>query len=518
MAKTTLVSEIEVKMPGSRSFAKGSFSLDWEGRYLELSRRKRTSVDLTTILQWVIVKKQVRTVRGIIEQQQICLSLPHRKKSRDLLLRPSPAEFNTLLYWLLISIQKHAKVNLSDGILKKLPLKASRRGKLLARGNMASFDTLYRHFSKSIQLYKQGADLGIGRSGPAMHGASGRQYRGFKGVGKMGGSGTRLFITNKRAIDIVVGTERDMIFHPPPEPVVVKVATMASFIDGFVPDVGEALVREARILAAIGEHENIIRIIDALAARDGIYMFLEKGDGDLEDRAQGVKLTVQQFLLVALGTLKGLAHMHNRRIYHLDMKPANVLLFSGNIPKIIDFGLTISRGFDSREDALGNWVGFIGTPGYVAKECWGKKPTGKGQLSDYLAKRDSYATGMTFLDAFIGPHFSLKYSGGNMMNPQDAARKQKWWQDQMTRVLPRIKDPSLMAFISLTLSMIDGDISRRTTITQALDLLSAANPDLLKLRRAEKIRQSRKALQVFRHIHETVGDDIPIMEALVKYN
>ena len=520
MPKTSITGELQAKLPGSRSFSKGSFELEWEGRHLILrrGRRKSTRIDLATTLRWGVVKKQVRVSRRTVERRIISIALPYKRASRDLQLGPPPEKFNTWLYWLLISIQKHANVYLSDGTLEDLTLKNSRVGKLRARRDMGSFVELHRHFVKSLQLYKQGTDLKLGRSGGSILGDSGRKYTGFKGVGKMGGSGTRLFITNKQAIDVVMGEDRDMIFHPPAEPVVVKVASVADISMGLeFEEATYDLIREARILAAIGEHENIVRIVDALAARDGIYMFLEKGEEDLTDRAERAKLTVQQFLLVALGILRGLAHMHNRRIFHLDIKPDNVLLFAGNVPKLIDFGLTISRTFDSRSDAETNWSG-KGTPGYVPKECWGKTPTDKGQLSDYLAKRDSYATGMTFLDALIGPQLGLKYTGTNLMSPNHAERKRKWWHDQITLKLPRITDPSLMAFISLTLSMIDEDVRRRTTILQALDLLSAANPDLLRLRRAEKIKRSRQALKIFRHIHESVGDDIPIMAALVKHN
>ena len=50
-----------------------------------------------------------------------------------------------------------------------------------------------------------------------------------------------------------------MIFHPPAEPVVVKVASV-ELVEGVASAWAEELVREARILAAIDEHENIIRI------------------------------------------------------------------------------------------------------------------------------------------------------------------------------------------------------------------------------------------------------------------
>ena len=43
------------------------------------------------------------------------------------------------------------------------------------------------------------------------------------------------------------------------------------------------------------------------------------------------------------GTCEGLKHLHvemNPPIYHLDLKPANILLDNNMVPKIADFGLS----------------------------------------------------------------------------------------------------------------------------------------------------------------------------------
>ena len=44
------------------------------------------------------------------------------------------------------------------------------------------------------------------------------------------------------------------------------------------------------------------------------------------------------------GTCEGLKYIHEERIYHLDLKPDNILLDKDMVPKIADFGL--SRIFD----------------------------------------------------------------------------------------------------------------------------------------------------------------------------
>lgn len=44
------------------------------------------------------------------------------------------------------------------------------------------------------------------------------------------------------------------------------------------------------------------------------------------------------------GICEGLHYLHGKRILHLDLKPANILLDDRMVPKIADFGL--SRCFD----------------------------------------------------------------------------------------------------------------------------------------------------------------------------
>lgn len=46
------------------------------------------------------------------------------------------------------------------------------------------------------------------------------------------------------------------------------------------------------------------------------------------------KLNEPQAAYVLQGTLKGLAHLHTRRILHLDVKAANILLTESGIVKL----------------------------------------------------------------------------------------------------------------------------------------------------------------------------------------
>ena len=104
---------------------------------------------------------------------------------------------------------------------------------------------------------------------------------------KTGGSGTGLFATSRKQKAIPLD-EEGKFFQPPGEPVVVKVAQPSDFYGAKQEAID--LVDEVKVLSAIGPHPNIIALVDAIPAKDGIYVFLEAGIEDLEDRAKRKKL------------------------------------------------------------------------------------------------------------------------------------------------------------------------------------------------------------------------------------
>uniref|UniRef100_A0ACD5XCG9 Uncharacterized protein n=1 Tax=Avena sativa TaxID=4498 RepID=A0ACD5XCG9_AVESA len=91
------------------------------------------------------------------------------------------------------------------------------------------------------------------------------------------------------------------------------------------------------------------------------------------------------------GICKGLYHLHvKRRIVHLDLKPANILLDGNMVPKIADFGL--SRCFDENQSrAFTSNVN--GTLGYMASEFF------SGEIA---FKADIYSLGVIIGELLTG--------------------------------------------------------------------------------------------------------------------
>jgi serine/threonine-protein kinase 11 len=94
----------------------------------------------------------------------------------------------------------------------------------------------------------------------------------------------------------------------------------------------------------------------------------------------------------------GLAYLHQQSMVHRDIKPSNILLFSGGIAKLSDFG--IGHSFDSTDTV-------VGTPAYQAPEFFDES----GDVILDAAKEDIWSLGVSLYEATFG---HLPYDGESM--------------------------------------------------------------------------------------------------------
>jgi serine/threonine protein kinase/tetratricopeptide (TPR) repeat protein len=105
---------------------------------------------------------------------------------------------------------------------------------------------------------------------------------------------------------------------------------------------------------------------------------------------------VKAMLLVGERLADGLAHAHERRILHLDLKPANILLTDWGEPMLLDFNLSRdSRVCASASGSVG------GTLLYMAPEHL-EAFRGNGQAVD--ARSDIFALGLVLYELLAGKH------------------------------------------------------------------------------------------------------------------
>ncbi|KAF7012681.1 hypothetical protein CFC21_026846 [Triticum aestivum] len=139
--------------------------------------------------------------------------------------------------------------------------------------------------------------------------------------------------------------------------------------------------REVQCLMQL-KHKNVVRFLGYCADRQGnmaryngkfvmadvhqrllCFEYIPKGSLDKyvidASREWGTCYTIIK------GICEGLQYLHENRIIHLDLKPANILLDNNMIPKITDFGL--SRCFDENQSQQFT-KSIAGTLGYLAPE------------------------------------------------------------------------------------------------------------------------------------------------------
>ncbi|MEM6794850.1 MAG: serine/threonine-protein kinase [Acidobacteriota bacterium] len=178
----------------------------------------------------------------------------------------------------------------------------------------------------------------------------------------------------------------------------------------------ERLRQEARALARLS-HPNVVEVYDVGSFEQGdaprlyVAMALLPG-GTLSRWLAAEERHWSQVLALFVGAAQGLAAAHRAGLIHRDMKPENILLGTGELPKIVDFGLALpetaaataavadiddeARG-ESR--AAGNGSGheqqlMAGSPGYMAPELF------EGESAN--ARSDQFSFCVSFYEALYG--------------------------------------------------------------------------------------------------------------------
>ena len=98
---------------------------------------------------------------------------------------------------------------------------------------------------------------------------------------------------------------------------------------------------ERQILATLN-HPSIARMLDAGETADAkLYLVMEYVQGDPIDRyCDERSLNVSKRLELVEKICDAVTYAHNNLIIHCDLKPANIIVTAGGIPKLLDFGIS----------------------------------------------------------------------------------------------------------------------------------------------------------------------------------
>jgi len=163
----------------------------------------------------------------------------------------------------------------------------------------------------------------------------------------------------------------------------------------------QRFLAEACSVAAL-RHPNIVQIYDNFRVGDRVYLVFELVDGRPLSALLGgrMRLPLQQIKEIVRQTGEALDHAHSHRVIHKDLKPANIMLASEGLVKIMDFGiahqasLTVARSASSAR---------AGTPPYMAPEQ---------ELGSVSRESDLFSLGVVLYEMLTG---RLPFTGPNFL-------------------------------------------------------------------------------------------------------
>ena len=168
--------------------------------------------------------------------------------------------------------------------------------------------------------------------------------------------------------------------------------------------------KEARRLRKL-KSDYIVQVHDLFEENGTAYYVMDFVDGEsLKERleALGRPLTEEEVKKFMPQILKALEDVHRQRIWHLDIKPANIMVDVDNNARLVDFGASKqmkiegggattntapsytagyapSEQIDGRMDLVGNWTDIYGLGATIYRLLSGNKPP---MLSDIISDKE----------------------------------------------------------------------------------------------------------------------------------
>jgi hypothetical protein len=220
---------------------------------------------------------------------------------------------------------------------------------------------------------------------------------------------------------------------------------------------------EAGALLALPHHPNLARFVTFdVGARPKPILVMEAIRGPSLDRLiRNRSLGFAAVLALLDGILAGLEVMHGVGVAHLDIKPTNVIVRDGQIPVLVDFGLS---GRHLRPGC--------GSVHYCAPEVLGVSPDGAPRTP---LPADIYAFGCTAFEALTA---TLLFDGADEMSIAQAHIAHDGWPERLAAFAhaPATRDLS-----TLLAACLRRDLRHRPTAVQARRALASISRELLGL-------------------------------------
>ncbi|MDP2886256.1 MAG: protein kinase [Ignavibacteria bacterium] len=155
-------------------------------------------------------------------------------------------------------------------------------------------------------------------------------------------------------------------------------------------------VHEAQAASAL-QHNNICTLHDIDETADGpqgaeqMFIVMDCYEGEtVKKKIERGPLKIEEAIDVAIQIAQGLEEAHKHHIIHRDVKPANVLVTTGGVVKIVDFGLAKLAG----QTVLTKSGSTVGTAAYMSPEQT------RGEAVD--ARTDIWSLGVLLYEMVTG--------------------------------------------------------------------------------------------------------------------
>ncbi len=181
----------------------------------------------------------------------------------------------------------------------------------------------------------------------------------------------------------------------------------------------DKFLKEAKNISKL-THPNIVAIHDIFEENGTAYYLMDFINGvSLNDKIKmDGALSESEAVRYIMAVGSAISYMHSKSMNHLDIKPANIMLRSDNVPVLIDFGL--SKQYDnSGEQTSTTPVGI--SHGFAPVEQY--RP---GGVSSFTPQTDVYSLGATLYALLTGitpPHYSDILEDGLPELPSSISQK-----------------------------------------------------------------------------------------------
>jgi len=208
----------------------------------------------------------------------------------------------------------------------------------------------------------------------------------------------------------------------------------------------EDVEREVRVNARL-QHKNVLALKNAEILGDRLLLAYPIGVRSLQDRLAH-RMSVRNALDYGEQLLEALAHAHERRLIHCDVKPENLILFADGTLRLGDFGL-------AKITAQSLAASSSGTLGYLAPEQAMGRPS---------KRSDVFAAGLVIYRMLAGvlPEWPFKWPPPRLERVRRSA-------PELVPLLQRALQVDSRRRFRDAVSMLEAFVTAKKTVLRRLD-------------------------------------------------